>query len=184
MTLGSFEQSQGYWKKMFITCVWSIAFLFRYIGSSFPLFTQNLMMALQWSWWNGHFASTVLVSLRNCLISVLPICCNVGITSLILIILIVCDLGICHYLYPTSFEPNQGQGLLKKFSDWGTSIAYIILTSLPLVTHEDCTCNSILNVNRIEKDNDFLFLKIFVHARCTKPVCRNIFSIRNPRATP
>lgn len=128
----------------------------------------------------------VLVSLRNCLISVLPICCNVGITSLILIILIVCDLGICHYLYPTSFEPNQGQGLLKKFSDWGTSVAYIILTSLPLVTHEDCTCNSIydLNVKRIEKDNDFLFLKNFVHARCTKPVCRNIFSIRNPRATP
>lgn len=96
----------------------------------------------------------VLVSLRNCLISVLPICCNVGITSLILIILIVCDLGICHYLYPTSFEPNQGQGILKKFSDWGTSIFYITLTSLPLVTHEDCTCNSIydLNVNRIEKD--------------------------------
>lgn len=41
-----------------------------------------------------------------------------------------------------------------------------------------------LNVNKIEKDHDFLFLKNFVHARCTRPVCQNIFSIRNPRATP
>lgn len=89
-----------------------------------------------------------MVTLRNCLISVLAIFCNEISWMLITDTKIVCDLGISHFLYPTSFEPNQGQGILKQFSDWGTSITYSTLTSLPKVpvTHDDSTCNSILNV--------------------------------------